>query len=401
MRWLFADMGNQLEVQKKRQVDADIDLFWQQFKVDQAALLKSARQADGGNLFNWMGSHLHKIHPGLLWEIEVDEGGKKAVFVITAGGSHELRLLVEAVLHAAPSLDNWLFSSYKAANDLTMVRDSRIPGDWTDTEVFLERNKSNSVDLTFVSDKFESDNIKSDFLKAIVLAETVLGEEILDKWVGNIYTRAKRDTRLKTIMRVVRPDVLKMTKTKIVDLPKSVETIIGQIKDELPNKPLWQFDSQTFTVDTVSPDESDEKTPSRLTTVTIVPNISLSVQSRVSFHSCAFSKFGEIYCYIKIIDADSPLDNPAKYSEFELYLDQKLRQAKIGCATGSGVGVDAAYIDLMLADVRAAIPVLQKASKKFKLPEKSWLLFHDLYWKDEWVGMTEHSPLPLREEGQW
>ena len=403
MRWLFADLGNELEVQKKRQIDAQIEAFWQTFGRDTKQLLKSARESDGGILYNWMREHLHAIHPGLLWEIEFDEEKNAAVFIITAGGSHELRLLVETILKSAPKLKNWSFSAYKNPNDLTLVRDSRIPGDWTDTEVFLERNKAHCVDLTFVSPKFISDNDKADFFTAMILAETVLGEEVLDKWIGNVFTRAKRKSRLKTIMRVVRPEVVKHTKTNIIDLPKAVKKMVDQIKSALPDKPLWQIESQSFTIDTVTPDEVEEegRPPSRLTTVTITPDLTRAVQSRISFHSCAFSNFGEIFCYIKIFDLDSPLDHPAKYSEFEMYLDQKLRQAELGCATGSGVGVDAAFIDLMLVDVKASIPLLRAAAKKFGLPQRSWLLFHDIYWRDEWVGMSEFTPLPIRDDGEW
>lgn len=407
MRWLFADLGNELEVQKKRQLDAEIETFWLTFAKDNKKLMKSANQSDGGILYNWMHEHLHAIHPALLWEIEFEEEKNTAVFIITAGGSHELRLLVETILKSAPELKHWSYSAYKNPNDLTLVQDSRIPGDWTDTEVFLERNQANCVDLTFVSPKFAGDNDKSDFFTAVVLAETVLGEEVLDKWIGNIFTRAKRESRLKTIMRVVRPQVVKHSKTNIIDLPKAVKKMVDQIKSELPTKPLWQIESQSFSIDTVTPDEHEldheavSKTPSRLTTVTLIPALTKAVQSRISFHSCAFSNFGEIFCYIKILDDDSPLDHPAKYSDFEMYLDHKLREAKLGCATGSGVGVDAAFIDLMLTDVKASIPLLRKAAKKFKLPDRSWLLFHDIYWRDEWVGMTDFAPLPVREEGQW
>lgn len=404
MRWLFADLGNELEVQKKRQIDAQIEAFWQQFAKDNKQLAESARKSDGGILYNWMQEHLHAIHPGLLWEMEFDEAKGAYVFIITAGGSHELRLLVETILKSAPKLKNWSFRAYKNPNDLSQVADSRIPGDWTDTEVFLERNEANCVDLTFVSPKFSADNEKDDFYTAMILAETVLGEEVLDKWIGNVFTRAKRKSRLKTIMRVVRPQVVKHSKTNIVDLPKAVKKMVDQIKDTLPDKPLWQIDNQSFTIDTVALDEhadDEDRPPSRLTTVTIISALTKAVQSRISFHSCAFSNFGEIFCYIKILDLESPLDHPAKYSEFEMYLDQKLREAKLGCATGSGVGLEAAFIDLMLADVPASIPILRAAAKKFRLPDRSWLLFHDIYWRDEWVGMTEFTPLPIRDDGQW
>jgi hypothetical protein len=49
---------------------------------------------------------------------------------------------------------------------------------------------------------------------------------------------------------------------------------------------------------------------------------------------------------------------------------------------------------LALADVDAAIPVIQSRLRDGRIPHRSWLLFFDTPLAEEWIGMYTDTPAP-------
>jgi hypothetical protein len=58
-----------------------------------------------------------------------------------------------------------------------------------------------------------------------------------------------------------------------------------------------------------------------------------------------------------------------------------------GCICATGTGLKYAFIDLALADIERAVPVIRNVLRKLKTPERSWLLFLEPELADEWVGV--------------
>ena len=63
---------------------------------------------------------------------------------------------------------------------------------------------------------------------------------------------------------------------------------------------------------------------------------------------------------------------------------------------GSGQGMRYWYVDLALLDVDASISAIQSALTAGNIPFRTWVLFYDREWADEWVGMYDETPPPQR-----
>jgi hypothetical protein len=84
----------------------------------------------------------------------------------------------------------------------------------------------------------------------------------------------------------------------------------------------------------------------------------------------------------------------SRRTAFEDNLDRALRAAKLGAVVGNGIGVLHSYVDVALGDAEAAVPTLRKVAKSSGLDKRSWLLFCDGEWRDEWVGLFDDAPEP-------
>ena len=71
--------------------------------------------------------------------------------------------------------------------------------------------------------------------------------------------------------------------------------------------------------------------------------------------------------------------------------------ARAGCVIGGGTGLRYSYIDLALADVDAAIPLITRRLRAGKIPRRTWLLFFDAPLAHEWIGIYGDTPVPPRQ----
>jgi len=75
-------------------------------------------------------------------------------------------------------------------------------------------------------------------------------------------------------------------------------------------------------------------------------------------------------------------------------LDEALVGSQLGAVISGGTGRIYSYIDLALAEVRPAIAVIRDVLRKGNIPVRTWLLFHDGRWRNEWLGVWEDTPAP-------
>jgi hypothetical protein len=66
----------------------------------------------------------------------------------------------------------------------------------------------------------------------------------------------------------------------------------------------------------------------------------------------------------------------------------------VGAVLGGGTGLRYAYIDLALADISAALPVIRGCLRNLQIPKRSWLQFFDATLSQEWIGIYDDSPMP-------
>ena len=67
---------------------------------------------------------------------------------------------------------------------------------------------------------------------------------------------------------------------------------------------------------------------------------------------------------------------------------------------GGGTGLRYSYIELALVDVDGAWPVLRNLLTQARLPNQTWLLFHDADLRGEWYGLYYDTPEPYRNPSE-
>jgi hypothetical protein len=75
-------------------------------------------------------------------------------------------------------------------------------------------------------------------------------------------------------------------------------------------------------------------------------------------------------------------------------LNETLVPARAGCVIGGGTGLRHSCIDLALADVDAAVPLIKSRLRAGNTNRRAWLLFVDAPLVHEWIGVYDDSPAP-------
>lgn len=409
MRWHLIDPANEPEAAYKRQMIDKIDRFWASFKKSSKQLEKDFESGNLEPFVNWITQELNAVHPELMWEA----GGCRAEsfdLVITPEASRELRPLVETLICRAPEVPNWRFLQYREAQfrKVEEISDTRLGIDFSDALVSVLPSSLNSIDLFFLSPRFNGDNDECDLGNCFALCELLLGEELLDKWVGNLETRSLQTSKGG---KNLRKDIIDLQtrqahcvtdgSIKIDDLYETFVMAREKMLSELPDNPHCSVEFDDYTSIFLNPRDGSVDVPSRISFTTALPQIIEAVNNSYLFHSDRFSRVGEKFCYLKISDAGELATNVQLRALLEDKIDSALRKAGVGCTFGGGTGPHCAFVDLAITDIAEAIGILKSIAFSERLPKKSWLLFLDTDWLSEWVGLHQDSPVPDREGNSW
>ena len=127
------------------------------------------------------------------------------------------------------------------------------------------------------------------------------------------------------------------------------------------------------------------------------PKVALACRSP-GFSSERFSASGELFAYLKLEHAAVPREQLADWrGDIEEALDARLTELGVGCTIGGGSGVRYAYIDLALVDVPRAIAAVREVmANRAHVSDRSWLQFYDPELAQEWIGLRQQSPPPVR-----
>jgi hypothetical protein len=384
--WLFADSHNGAAARHKQEVIAKIDAWWKEFQThvdDLKGLFSNQKRWD---LPGWMQQHLQGIDERLMWEFGPDYvlGGHR--LVITPEAKRTLRPVVETMLERAPKLPGWSFLAYRPPESEEIARkmvQARV-GQLLPEPITVRASVGDlhRIDLTFESPDFPRRDQDTPLQQAFVAVESLLGEELLDKWVGAIDTE-----RTKPGKHSLRPDRLKDT----------VDALIGSVHDQLPKEHYAATPPpDKGAVIRLQPEERDDY-PGKsdmLVASTMRPDILLATLKDPSFYSQRYSRHGERFAYLKI-DGSDPGDMKFQdRTEMEDAIDPALREARVGCVHGGGTGLRYSYIDLVLSDVSRGYQVIRDVLRQGRIPHRTWLLFCDCEWRDEWLGIWDDTPAP-------
>jgi hypothetical protein len=216
-----------------------------------------------------------------------------------------------------------------------------------------------------------------------VATESLLGEETLDKWVGAIEVdRPAKGARTITLDR----------------LKGTVDALVEAVREQLPEQPCHAFaEERQWSLLKLKPRHTDDY-PGKadlIVAVTMLPDVFLAAHDGPPFYSSSFSRCGERFCYVKI-DGSQHTEQMAyaDREEIEMALDRALKPARVGCVVGGGTGLRYSYIDLALTDVQEGSRLVREALRAGRIPRRTWLLFKDCEWEDEWIGVWDETPPP-------
>jgi hypothetical protein len=406
MRWLCGSTNPQ-EAHAKKHTLSTINDFWQEFSGKVADINEHIHGHSKWDMPSWMSTSLNRIAPNIEWEFgpAINTAGHR--LMITSASDRHNHPLIQAILNHAPTLPGWEFYPYRLPESFETalnVIQARGGADPRDLKFRAHLNKYRGIELTFAA-PFDTELVQT---TAALAAISILGEELLNKWIGQGGIIVEASGPFEMFRRFFRRHDDGKTYRPLSDLKRTVDTLVSSVKDQLPAKPLFEIDrlpakinadghqvvGQLFKIDRKLPPMNDYPFWVDLYVgQSSYPEIFEAGYLSANFCSARFSKSGELFGCLKI-DGRSGLEVFKDRGEIEDAIDDALRPNRAGRTIGGGTGHVYSYITLALADLPKSIDLLRKVLQEGKIPKRTWLLFFDLEYWDEWVGIWDDTPPP-------
>lgn len=401
MRWLFHDPNDRQEVEERSELLRQIDAWWAEFAGRSADLRATFKRQAQMDVPAWMQAHLQTVDPRLCWEYGPALCGDGHRLVITPESDRQLRPMVDTMLERAPRIDGWEFYPYRPPESVEMAHltvEARVKLTIPDARVSVTRGDHHRVDVSFRSRSFADIPETQTDHAAFVAAETLLGEEALDRWVGLV--EAERPGSEAPPARGGERRFLPLERLK-----PTFDAVVAATLEQLPPRPLHELDlmdSHPWTGYRCEALEQPEGSDYAARDDVFVGNTALVDVMQASrapgFYPGRFSRFGEIFGYLKIDHAEVAQKQWVEFrSRFEDALEPALRGAKAGCIYGAATGIAYSYIDLAVTDIKRGVDIVRQALRRLDVPTRSWLLFFDPEYADEWVGLRGDTPPPPKD----
>lgn len=388
MRWRFGNETDKEYAEHRSRTLRQIDAWWKAFERDRARIEASFQGAGSKDwdLPGWMERHLQAIDPRLMWEFGPDAGGGHRL-AITPESDRHLRPMVETLIERAPRIDGWRFLPYRPSigvdNARAMLKARRMaPID--DTRVRVGRGENNRIDLTFLSPRYTGPDDEKAMHSVFIASESLLGEEVLDTWIGAISVD-KEATPAKDAVALDR-------------MQEAVEREIARIRESLPDAPAWKpAQGRQGTVWKLEPEKAKDYTGQEDIFVarSTYPEMWKAARSGSGFSSRRFSRFGEVFGYVKMDGSEGLGGETFKdKAAIEDALDAALKAAEAGAVIGGGTGLRYSYVEIALTDPEKGVRQVIEVLRKGNITKRSWILFHDDVNAGEWIGVWEDTPAP-------
>lgn len=407
MRFRYLDVDTP-EYRARIALEAQFDQFWSAFRDAVAAAPDPRKSSDW--IVALMRERLPLSGTRIEWEAGPDASGDMKL-VLTAAGERGLRPAVGRLVELAPQIDGWSVVDYRQPEPATvapMLLDGRAGRHARPIETPAFRvadGRHGLIDVECLATNATEEPIMRSL--ATLLVEILVGEQAYDAWIGAI-TLAPMPRR-GLLRRPAPPDGAVGPEM----LRGAVERKIAERVARLPDRPRHALSDAawaalgataddhwtTYKVDPAPADADGDwlhMADRHFATVREPPLFEATLA--YGFDSRRFSRVGERFAYLKFEHAGIWLAEQLLDRRDAFYdaLDLALRGAEAGRAWGTASGLRYLYIELALADVDAAIPLIRAAAVEAGVGDRSWLLFHDADLCDEWIGLTPETPAPPR-----
>ena len=389
MRWLFFDPATKEERRRRTNALEAIDRLWSAFAASADAI---DAQLSGGaptlDLAAFMAEHLRPVHDGLTWSTgpAVLGPGHRLVFGPTR--DEALRPLAAALVERAPALPRFEVHAYRPPEGdprrvLARVSDSLglpaggLRGRFT-------QGAGHRLDLAVTCPGLALEAVRAAGSSA---ADALLGELQAVTWLGAV-TSLEPGAAGEWL--------------PVDALEAAFESARARVVEALPAQPTHgSVDPSTWPMIKRTPVEAEDypRQADLLVAKTKYLEMWRAASSGQPFSSARFSRHGEVFCYLKLdrAEADGAEEFPDK-GLMEGAVETALAAERLGGYLGSGTGLRYSYLELAVKkdEVPRAAAAIKGVLRRGHVPQRSWLLFHDDAWRDEWIGVWGETPPPPR-----
>jgi hypothetical protein len=290
---------------------------------------------------------------------------------------------VSALLARAPKLRGLEFYGERPAESAEFVGPSvqgRTGQPVPDGHVLIEVNDRNALDLTFHLASCSGPDDERAQAAASIATEVLLGEMTMYRWVSSI--SVDKPSRKKSLV-------------PLGDLPNAVKQAMGDVRGALPKKPFRQrLKNASWSLFKLEPEQAKDY-PLLLDQFTaITMDVPMFRAARMPlFASERFSRLGEFFAYVKI-DGSKGLAGSAFGDRVEIENAIAEALGEYGAVIGGGTGLRYSYVELALEDVRKGVARVQRALRDGRIPQRTFIQFHDEELATEWIGIYPETPRP-------
>jgi len=385
MRIRFPDPADAREAKDRAKLEKSIDAWWKAFASHTSDIDAVFSRKKSWDLPKFMQKNLGAVDTRLMWEFGPALSGKGHRLVITPESEHALVPLVALVLSRAPKIRGWEFHPYRVAEStegLGMLVRGRLDREVPEMRAIVTPGEHGTVALEYLIDGCRGDNDDAAYALAFVTTQTLCGEKILEQDVSSIGVGPLKKKRKAVPLERIR---------------REVDRVLAANKKALPNKTCRQraAKAQWSLLKNEPKERKDYPGQSDIfVAVTMWAELFMATHSEMPFFSHHFSRHGETFAYLKIDGAKGLAGSTYEdRDDVENAIDEVLGP-KLGAVIGGGTGLRYSYVELALENADRALPRIREALRKGKIPERTWILFHDATLEHEWLGIHPKTPRP-------
>ncbi len=247
------------------------------------------------------------------------------------------------------------------------------------------------LDLVLLDPAFASASDESAQQIADRVADALLGAQLVDDWVGAIdVAPLARGGPLKVVGGADEQSL------PLDELGPAVLAAIDGLLAGLPDAPHHaRAGAGEWTLFELEPERADDYAAQDdlVLATTSVPEMLKAFLQGLPLYSGRFSRHGELYCYLKLDGGGRTDEERLKArSALEDGLNAALVRAQAGSVVGNGLGLRFSYVDLAIADLTLAAPILRE--RVDGVWDHAWLQFCDTDRAGDWLALADSSEPP-------
>ncbi len=406
MRVRFFVPDDEQETARYLALVRQIDDFWKEFRATAPQLEAGSGDGFANSLRAWLG----RIEPGLGLELSLEADGTRRCHVLPVEGE-QLLPLAELFVERAPERLPWEFSvrrpSLPLRRCLEIVRRD-FARDLSSARARVGVGRGHALEVVIGSDQFQGAEDEAALDAANALVARLLGDELFDAWVQQVSVVpqpkpsplavvGQQSNRLSLAISELQPALLAAIQGVVRGLPD----VACHTHCERADWVLFELGDDERPSDGEAGEDLARPAPlaDLLMAATMCPEMLRCHLSEGLFASERFSRFGEVFCYLKLELPQQEMQGRVEERvRLEQLIDRTLVPGQLGCVAGSGVGSQYVYIVLALVHLEAATERIIKKLRQEGIGHNSWLLYCDSAWRDEWTGIWPQTPSPFSAE---